>query len=344
MDLSGAGAAGRWGTSRGRPGQLSRSLSVDCGNACPDPVQIRTMTVPPPTSAWMRIGEISQRTGVTPDVLRAWERRYALLRPRRTDGRTRLYSAADETRVRLMQRYIAQGLSTAQAAEMVTAARLTVRPGQALAIPPAEVAEAHQEMQASLDRFDETSAQRALEKLFGTYSALTVVRDVMMPYLREVGDRWSVGHVSIAQEHFASNFLHARLLAFARGWDRGLGPRAVLNCAPGEQHTFGLIAFGVALHHFGWRITYLGANTGVAMIEEAATQVEPDLVVVVAALPERLVPILDGLRALGERWPTAIAGAGASATLAARAGVQHLEGDPVGAAESVSLEGATATR
>src|SRR5215213_8187282 len=116
--------------------------------------------MPPPTSAWMRIGEISQRTGVSPDVLRAWERRYGLLRPRRTDGRTRLYSAADETRVRLMKRYIDDGLPPAQAAEMVTAVRLTVRPGEGVAIPPAEVAQAHAEMQASLERFDETSAQR----------------------------------------------------------------------------------------------------------------------------------------------------------------------------------------
>ena len=297
------------------------------------------MTVPPPTSAWMRIGEISQRTGVTPDLLRAWERRYALLNPRRTDGRTRLYSAADETRVRLMQRYIEQGLSPAQAAEMVTAARLTVRPGQALAIPPVEVAEAHQEMQASLDRFDETSAQRALEKLFGTYSALTVVRDVMMPYLREVGERWAEGHVSVAQEHFATNFIHARLLAFARGWDRGLGPRALLACAPGEQHTFGLIGFGVALHQRGWRITYLGADTTVAMVEEAAGHVTPDLVVVCAAMRERMTATVDGLRALGERWPTAIAGAGTSLTLAAQVSARHLDGDPVTAAENVSLQG-----
>lgn len=298
--------------------------------------------MPPATSAWMRIGEISRRTGVNPDVLRAWERRYRLLRPRRTAGGTRLYSATDETRVRLMQRYIADGLPPAQAAEMVTAARLTVRPGQAGSVPLAEVAAAHAEMRTSLDGFDETSAQRALERLFGAYSPLAVVRDVMMPYLAEVGDRWAEGHVSVAQEHFASNFLHARLLAFARGWDRGLGPRALLACAPGEQHTFGLIAFGVALHHFGWRITYLGADTAVAMIEEAATHVEPDLVVIAAALPEPLVPIVDGLGTLAERWPIAIAGAGASAALAARAGVQHLDRDPVGAAECVSLQGVTA--
>src|SRR3982751_3400559 len=97
------------------------------GNACTDPVQI-SERLPPPTSAWMRIGELSRRTGVSAEVLRAWERRYALLRPRRTDGRTRLYSAADETRVRLMRRYIDTGMPPAQAAEMVTAARLAVRP------------------------------------------------------------------------------------------------------------------------------------------------------------------------------------------------------------------------
>jgi DNA-binding transcriptional MerR regulator len=287
----------------------------------------------------MRIGEISQRTGVTPDLLRAWERRYALLRPRRTDGRTRLYSTADETRVRLMQRYIAQGLSPAQAAEMVSAARLTVRPGQALAIPATEVAEAHEEMQASLDRFDETSAQRALEKLFGTYSALTVVRDVMMPYLREVGDRWSANHLSIAQEHFATNFLHARLLAFARGWDRGLGPRALLACAPNEQHTFGLISFGVALHQLGWRITYLGADTSVAMVEEAAAHVKPDLIVVFAAIPERIAAIADDLRTLSQHRTTAIAGAGASAEISAQIGIRRLAGDPVTAAQGIAVHG-----
>jgi MerR family transcriptional regulator, light-induced transcriptional regulator len=287
----------------------------------------------------MRIGELSRRTGVTPEVLRAWERRYALLRPRRTDGRTRLYSAADETRVRLMRRYIDDGMPPAQAAEMVTAARLAVRPGQALSIPPAEVAEAHREMQASLDRFDETSAQRALEKLFGTYSALTVVRDVMLPYLREVGDRWAAGHVSIAQEHFASNFLHARLLAFARGWDRGLGPRAILACAAGELHTFGLITFGVALHELGWRITYLGPDTTVAMIEEAAGHVAPDLIVVFAAMPERLAAIADDLRALSRHRTTAIAGAGASAAIADEISVRRLEGDPVTAAQGVAVHG-----
>ncbi|HEX2104604.1 MAG TPA: MerR family transcriptional regulator [Solirubrobacteraceae bacterium] len=287
----------------------------------------------------MRIGELSRRTGVSPELLRAWERRYSLVRPRRTDGRTRLYSAADETRVRLMRRYIDDGLAPSEAAEMVTASRLTIRPGSVASIPPAEVRLAHDEMHASLDRFDETSAQRALETLFATYSPLTVVRDVMMPYLHEIGDRWAAGHVSVAQEHFATNFLHARLLAFARGWDRGLGPRAILACAPGEQHTFGLIAFGVALHQLGWRITYLGADTSVAMIEEAAAHVAPDLIAVCAAMPERIAAIADDLQTLSQRRTTAMAGAGASPAISAQISVRRLDGDPITAAERVAVHG-----
>jgi DNA-binding transcriptional MerR regulator len=286
----------------------------------------------------MRIGELSQRTGMTPDVLRAWERRYGLLRPRRTAGGTRLYSPADETRVRLMRRYLAAGVRPAEAAEMVAATRLTVRPGEGASVPPAEAAAAKDEMRASLERFDETSAQRTLERLFAAFSPLTVVRDVMLPYLHDVGERWAEGHTSVAREHFATNFLHARLLALARGWDRGLGPRAVLACAAGEQHTLGLITFGIALHQLGWRITYLGADTSVPMTREAAEHVAPNLVVVAAAMRERIAPIVDDLRALGERWPLALAGAGAAPELTEAIPARLLPTDPVTAAQEVCLD------
>src|SRR3954452_1009453 len=129
------------------------------------PVQVPSRSVPEgpvpaPGSAWMRIGELSRRVGLSQDRLRAWERRYGLLMPRRTGGGTRLYSSADEVRVRLMQRHISEGLSPAQAAELVAAARLGIGPGDRRAIPAEEAATAQAEMTAALDRFDETSAQR----------------------------------------------------------------------------------------------------------------------------------------------------------------------------------------
>jgi methanogenic corrinoid protein MtbC1 len=292
----------------------------------------------------MRIGELSRRVGVSVECLRVWERRYRLLTPRRSPGNQRLYSTVDETRVRLMQRYLAQGLSPRQAAEQVSASRLTVRPGARSRVQQSEVQTAHRELRAALDNFDETAAQRVLERLFVAHAPVTVIRDVLLPYLRDVGERWAAGHASVAQEHFASNFLHARMLAMARGWDRGLGARVLLACAPGEHHTLGVIAFGVAMHALGWRVVYLGADTPMDMVAEAATATQPDLVVLYAAMNRHLEPHLDAVGGLGARWRCAVAGEGASAAFAASAGVRHLADDPVTTAETLSTFSAAADR
>ena len=285
----------------------------------------------------MSIGELSRRTDVGPDTLRAWERRYRLLHPRRSDGNQRRYSPADERRVRLMLRYLAEGHPARQAAELASAIRLTIRPGVGRVVGAREIAAAHAEMREGLDRFDETAAQRVLEGLFGTYAVVTVVRDVLMPYLAQVGDRWAEGALNVAQEHFASNFLNARLLAISRGWDRGIGPRALIACAPRELHTFGLIAFGIALHDIGWRITYLGADTPLESVAQAAEQIEPDLVVICAQISQRLRRHDVGLRAIAARWPLALGGSGARAELAARVDAVLLLRDPLDAALAVSV-------
>jgi MerR family transcriptional regulator, light-induced transcriptional regulator len=292
---------------------------------------------PAAAAAWMRIGELSERVGVSVDRLRVWERRYGLITPRRTRGGQRMYSTIDEARVRLMLRYLARGLSPRQAAEEVSALRLSVRAGAGTAIEAEEVAAAYAEMRASLDLYDETGAQRVLERLFLAYAPVTVLRDVVLPYLAAVGSRWADGHLSVAQEHFASNFLQARLLALARGWDRGLGPRALLACAPGEQHTFGLVSFGIALHRHGWRITYLGADTPLEMTEQAAGHISPELIVVSAAMPERLEGRRDALARLAGACPCVIAGAGGHAALIGGTRVRLLEQDPITAADELGV-------
>jgi DNA-binding transcriptional MerR regulator len=282
----------------------------------------------------MTIGELSRRVDVAPDRLRAWERRYGLLRPRRSSGNYRLYSKVDEARIRLMRRYLDDGVPAAQAAELAVGARFAVRAGDHERMHDDEAALAIDEMRASLDAFDETSAQRILEQLFAAYTPTTVIRDVLLPYLYRVGERWADGHLTVAQEHFATSFLQARLLALARGWDRGLGPRALLAAAPGEQHVCGLIAFGVALHQLGWRITYLGADTPWPMVASAAGTVAPDVVVVSAAMQGRVRET--DAREVAARWPLALAGAGCDPDRAARIGARCLEADPVSAAVAVA--------
>jgi DNA-binding transcriptional MerR regulator len=285
----------------------------------------------------MRIGDLGSRTGVGTHQLRAWERRYGLLQPRRSAGNYRLYSPADEARVRLMQRYLADGVPAAQAAELTIAARFAVSVGGGREVPLRDANAAKEEMRRALARFDETSAQRTLERLFVAFTPTTVTRDVLLPYMHELGEQWSAGRVTIAQEHFATNFFQARLLALARGWDRGLGPRALLACAPNEQHALALIVFGIALHELGWRITYLGADTPIETLAEVAEIIHPELTVVAAAMRQRLPPHAKQLSGFSDKWSLALGGPGVSARLARQTGARHLEEDPVTAASTVSL-------
>jgi MerR family transcriptional regulator, light-induced transcriptional regulator len=239
--------------------------------------------------------------------------------------------------VHLMQRYLTEGVPAAQAAELTIAARFAVPTGPGDKVPARDVATAKDELRKALARFEETSAQRTLEQLFVAFTPTTVTRDVLLPYMHELGEQWEAGRVSIAEEHFATNFFQARLLALARGWDRGLGPRALLACAPKEQHALALIVFGIALHELGWRITYLGPETPIETLSEVAEIVNPELTVVAAVMRSRLSRYADQLHSFAKRWPLALGGPGVSPQLAGRTGALHLAEDPVTAAGNFSL-------
>lgn len=297
-----------------------------------------SLLMPPPTSAWMRIGELSRRVGVSTDTLRVWERRYGLLRPRRTTGNARLYSAVDEARVRLMQRYIDQRIPPAQAAQLSLAARFSLRGGSRPEPRADDVLVAAGQLRQALNNFDEAGADQALEQMLAEYSTVAVMQRVLLPYLHDVGERWESGRTTVAQEHFASNFVLFRLAALSRGWDRGLGPRALLACAPGEQHIIGLLCFGIALHRHGWRIAFLGAATPTDMLRAAASELRPDLITVCSYMPGALTSELGRLRQLAADWPLAIAGPGAGPEPAARCHARHLTGDPVTAAAAVAVD------
>jgi MerR family transcriptional regulator, light-induced transcriptional regulator len=288
-----------------------------------------------PESAHLRIGALSRRVGVSPELLRAWEQRYGLLQPVRSAGGFRLYSTTDEDRVRLMRRHLAAGVSAAQAARLALAA---ATPGRGEEAQPGELARLSTELVAALDRFDEPGAHATLDRLLATFTLQTVLRDVVLPYLHELGERWEHGEASVAQEHFASNILRGRLLGLARSWGEGAGPRAVLACAPGELHDLPLIIFGLVLAGRGWVITYLGPDTPIATIQETLGDIEARLVVISATKRQRLGAVQPQLTELVQQIPVALAGAAATVGLARATGASLLEGDPVTAAERVDDE------
>src|SRR3984893_12841576 len=106
----------------------------------------------PGDRALLRIGELSRRVGVSDHVLRAWERRYGLLQPVRSPGGYRLYSDADERRIRRMQAHLARGLSAAEAARVaLSEERTQTRPDISGAADGETLARSAQALAQSLD-------------------------------------------------------------------------------------------------------------------------------------------------------------------------------------------------
>lgn len=278
----------------------------------------------------VRIGELSRRVGVSTELLRAWERRYGLLRPARSTGGFRLYDLEDEQRVRRMQDHLEQGLSAAEAASLALAGE---RPSAEAGSSPAAALD---RLRIALDEFDELEAHAVVDDLLAGFTLDTILRDVLLPYLRELGERWERGEVSVAQEHYASGLLRGRLLGLSRGWGRGVGPHTLLAGAPGELHDLGLIVFGLAARARGWRITFLGQDTPIADVAATAKHLRPELVVVAATTRRRLSSVANELSALAKLAPLALAGAGADAAIAHRVGGRLLEGDPVSAADALA--------
>jgi len=284
---------------------------------------------------YLRIGELARRTGTSPELLRAWEQRYHLLEPSRSSGGFRLYSDEDEARVLTVKRLIADGLSAAEAARATLGGE---------AIPDAEVgsiaASLAGDLRAALDRFDEVGANEVFDRLLAALSVETVLQDVLLPYLRILGDRWARGEASVAQEHFASALIRGRLLGLARGWGAGSGPALVLACPPGEEHDLGLIMFGIVVSRRGWRVTYLGQDTPFATIEEAVAAVDPQLVVLAVSAGTDLTVNEGAIRKLAERVAVAVGGAGMTEAEGSALGLTILAGDPVEVGRSLSLPAA----
>jgi MerR family transcriptional regulator, light-induced transcriptional regulator len=294
--------------------------------------QERPQTTIDPDAGYLRIGELARRTGVSPELLRAWEQRYGLLQPTRTAGGFRLYSAADEARVRRMQGHVANGLAAAQAAQL----SLSAEPAQSSAPSAAAMLDDEASMLAEfLDRLDESAANNALDRLFSAYTVEAVLQRVLIPYLQRLGQRWEAGEVSVAQEHFASNLIRGRLLGLAQGWGQGRGPAAVLACLPGELHELGLLVFGVALRRRGWRITYLGTNSPIDAVADVTRSLPPAVVVLFSVDPGNFSKHATEIAQLAQQAHVLLAGAGATPEIVHRTQTHVLDQDPVSAAELV---------
>jgi len=278
----------------------------------------------------LRIGEFSRRVGVSPELLRAWETRYGLLRPERSGGGLRLFSEQDERRVGLMLENLDTGMPASEAARLAIGGWLHGANER-----PRASAEIEHALSEGVEALDEPMTQAALDRMLDAFALPQALSEVILPFLHRLGERWAATEISVAQEHFASNIIGGRLRTLARGWGDGVGPRAVLACQPGERHDLGLLCFGLALRERGWRITYLGADTPLGDVAAVCGELAPAVAVLCAVKPERFRRHAEEILSLGTRARVAIGGAGATRTLAGQLGVELLEADAVVAASAL---------
>lgn len=283
----------------------------------------------------LRIGELSRRVGVRPDLLRAWERRYAIVTPARSPAGYRLYSAGDERRIRRMKALVDEGLAPAEAARaaVVTPVRSTTVSAD---VAPGVLGSVAAELRSAMSLFDEVRAQEVFDRLLADHGQTVVIRDVVLPLLRDNGSRWAAGECSVAEEHFCTGVMTGRLRGLGQGWGQGVGPMVLLACPPGELHDLGLLCFGLAMRGQGWRIVWLGADTPFEAIAEAVALLRPALVVLSAVTAAPLRAAAEDLARLGSDVQVAIGGAGAGPAIALRTGARLLRDDPVTAAAEVS--------
>ncbi|HWA56669.1 MAG TPA: MerR family transcriptional regulator [Gemmatimonadales bacterium] len=218
---------------------------------------------------------VAQRTGLSGHVLRAWERRYGVVAPTRTEGGQRLYSDADIERLALLRRLTDAGGAISQLATLpVEELRRMVASAPPAPAPMEEAAEPWQTraLQA-IDRLDGALLRRELGRAALALGVPRFLDDVVGPVLREVGDRWHGGRMSIAQEHLATAVVREVL-----GWIRDTAetdrsaPMLVVGTPPDQLHEGGALLAAATAAAEGWRVTYLGVNLPARDIAAAATR------------------------------------------------------------------------
>jgi DNA-binding transcriptional MerR regulator len=287
-------------------------------------------------STGLRIGEFAQRVGVSADVLRAWERRYGLLPPRRSPGNYRLYGTEEERIVREVVSLRDRGVPIAEA---VAAARsrwatdsIDEESEAAADRTEALLRAAH----AGVRELDETATRQAVRDAIGALGTRRAIRDVVLPLLKRVGDDWASGRTGVEHEHLASHAVRREVGAAGVVQADPGAPVVVLACPPGELHDIVLLCIGVLLSQRGLSIRFLGADTPYSALQKACAQVRPDLVVISASRSSVLEEHAGAIRTISRSWRVAVGGRGTSERLAESLGARLLPADLDEALEDIS--------
>lgn len=241
---------------------------------------------------------VATRTGLTPSALRAWERRYGVVEPARSEGGQRLYSDADIERLALLKRVTDAGRAISRVADLSMDELRELAAEDEEARRAVERWEARQEpstnghpdperyLEQALEAVQALDADRlemVLRRAAMTLGSAQFIDDLLAPLLTTIGERWAEGLLRPSHEHAASSVVQ-RVLAWMAP-PPGVGPMIVLGTLPGEDHELGAMLASATASLEGWGVTYLGKNLPPEEIASAAEAVDADVVGVSAVNP-----------------------------------------------------------
>ncbi|MBC8186880.1 MAG: MerR family transcriptional regulator [Proteobacteria bacterium] len=198
----------------------------------------------------------ARMTGLKPELLRAWEARYRAVTPGRSEGGSRLYSSDDLERLVLLRDVVAVGHRIGSVARL-SLSELRDLLSDATRQEPDSI----ERIVSAFHGLDGAEGRRLLMDELATLGEIVFVKDLVLPFLVEVGRRWQVGELSIAAEHLASSVTRSVLMNLIddENESRGL-PRVVLATPSGERHDLGTLVSAVVAKRAGRDLVFLGAD------------------------------------------------------------------------------------
>lgn len=215
-----------------------------------------------------QIKQVSDILGIPKNTLIAWERRYGIVDPDRTESGYRMYSDADVATLREVQRLLDQGYKVGEACRIIlhrdaprNGVAHTPRPEGNLPSDRAALVDLRDQLKTHLLAFDRPAADRVATRLL-MVPFEQAMDDVYFPLMREIGAGWEAGRITVVQEHFVTAYCREKLLVMLHSVQSAADRSGEVTCAtpPGEHHELGLLGLALRLALRGWRVVYLGAN------------------------------------------------------------------------------------
>jgi len=226
-----------------------------------------------------RISTVADLTGIPRNTLLAWERRYGLVRPSRHPNGYRSYSDRDLALILRLKNAIAAGLRIGEAVGLLRKEDHDDSAPRIAADGAIDFRVAREELTQALVSYRRKDAEEILNRLVVVPYRVRL-REVFFPVLRQVGDLWERGDITIAQEHYASALFRAHLAALLLtvGTDSPLARHAVTTTFVGDDHEIAALALAIDLGISGYRVSYLGPNLPASELAAFVAKFKPELV------------------------------------------------------------------